>query len=387
MSHDFYMISTTTATVLHCYVRTACPPFLRSTYTQLRLSIRYVRTRINSTGLFIANLFAAVRFFLSAACICMTHDLCISTLTHSASSHHDIFRVLTIYIFLPSSFLPSPPELIHAPPPPYQKVENAQLEHEIQESGIRLPQESWVDEGQETVPEEPLPEYLAALWDFAEGKTHCPKPASPGTSVTDAMASPPATPTAAPTGMRYSRQTSSSSCTSSLSSASTEAPSSAHSSPVTTRPPPSVVNPGQALEDASTLCAFMEAAQTRSAKRPRVRVAPQEYPAGGAAGGASGTAQQHQQHQLQRQQQQHPRVWSDHGSTTSESRGSSESDEDAANERRSRSSASKHADGECAAGGGGVSGGDGGAMLSPAFWTSREVLERYVLPRQQLLRG
>ena len=276
-------------------------------------------------------------------------------------------------VFLPSCFRS------------FQKVENAQLEHEIQESGIRLPQESWADEGQETVPEEPLPEYLAALWDFAEGKTHCPKPASPGTSVTDAMASPPATPTPAPAGMRCSRQTSSSSSSSSLSSASYEAPSSVHSSPATARPPPSI-NPGQALEDASTLCAFMEAAQTRSAKRPRVRVTQQQYAAGG-AGGASGAAQQ--QHQLQRQQQ-HPRVWSDHGSTTSESRGSSESDEDAANEQRSRSSAGKQpptqAGGE-PAGGGGVSGGGGGAMLSPAFWTSREVLERYVLPRQQLLRG
>lgn len=242
-----------------------------------------------------------------------------------------------------------------------------------------------MDEGQETVPEEPLPEYLAALWDFAEGKTHCPKPASPGMSVTEAMASPPATPTPAPAGMRYLRQTSSSSCTSSLSSASTEIPSSAHSSPATTRPPPSI-NPGQALEDASTLCAFMETAQTRSAKRPRVRVTQQQY--AGGAGGASGAAQQ-QQHQLQRQQQ-HPRVWSDHGSTTSESRGSSESDEDAANERRSRSLAGTkpptHADGE-SAGAGSVSGGDRGATLSPAFWTSRQVLERYVLPRQQLLRG
>ena len=303
-----------------------------------------------------------------------------------------LYRVPSLFsaAFLVPSFLP--PFLY--PLIRSQKVENAQLEHEIQESGIRLPQESWVDEGQETIPEEPLPEYLAALWDFAEGKTHCPKqPASTptsgpsGTSVSDTTVPPPATPTPAPTGMRYSRQTSSSSCNSSFSTTSTEASSrpsgfssgpSACSSPATTRPPPSNNSnpPGQALEDASTLCAFMEAAQTRSAKRPRVRVSQQHGDGGGA---------QQQQHQQQ------PRVWSDHGSTTSESRGSSESDEDAANElRRSRSGGKQppptSGDGESSVGGG-VGGEDGGAMLSPAFWTSRQVLERYVLPRQHMLRG
>lgn len=117
--------------------------------------------------------------------------------------------------------------------------------------------------------------------------------------------------------------------------------------------------PGQALEDATALCAFMEAAQTRSMKRCRVTPPSQQHQHGA------------------KQQQTQPRGWSDHdGSTTSESRGGSEfSEEDSALEGKAadRSSASSSS--------------ESSAVLSPAFWTSRQVLERYVMPRQQLPQG
>lgn len=320
----------------------------------------------------------------------------------------------------PLSFCDTLPPYIPAPHV-IQKVENAQLEHEIKAAGIHLPQDNWIQEMRETVPEEPLPEYLAALWDFAEGKSHSPKAAS-GTSTTTTLATPPATPRAHSRGVavRQSRQTSSSSssssssactmssswsasasssssCTSANSSANNSANSTqqrggAASTAVSKEPPRSpsppsassnrtaavlaaaanaVANstPGQALEDATALCAFMEAAQTRSAKRARV---------------APGSQQQQQQQQREggsnlesaKQQPTQPRGWSDHGSTTSESRGGSEfSEEDSAFERKSTD------------GSGASSSIEAGAVLSPAFWTSRQVLERYVLPRQQLLQG
>lgn len=131
------------------------------------------------------------------------------------------------------------------------------------------------------------------------------------------------------------------------------------------------VTPGQALEDATALCAFMEAAQTRSTKRARV-----------VPGSLSSQQQQEDDGILedakQQQAQAQPRGWSDHGSTTSESRGGSEfsSEEDTASYER------KSTDGS-----GASSSSDAGAILSPEFWTSRQVLERYVLPRQQLLQG
>lgn len=251
----------------------------------------------------------------------------------------------------------------------------------------------------ETVPEEPLPEYLAALWDFAEGKSHSPKTAAGASTTTARLVTPPATPVTISEGtIRQSRRTSSSSSSSSSSSFSCDFPSSystnkrhqpvvstAATSKAPPRPPspPSTSSmsvsvsskrpasvlaaavdavaastPGQALEDATALCAFMEAAQTRSVKRSRVAPPSQ------------------QQQQGAKQQQTQPRGWSDHGSTTSESRGGSDfSEEDSAFERKS-------ADGNSA-----WSSSEASAALSPAFWTSRQVLERYVLPRQQLPQG
>eukprot|EP00903_Cladosiphon_okamuranus_P013172 g12285.t1 len=284
------------------------------------------------------------------------------------------------------------------------KVENAQLEHEIKAAGIDLPQDNWTQEVRESVPEEPLPEYLSALWDFAEGKSHSPKSAS----TTTTLVTPPATLRASSRGgaVRQSRRASSSSSSSSSWACTTSSSWSSSSSannrqqriggtstaliastavseepPRPPSPPPAsstrpaavlaaaanaVANssPGQALEDASTLCAFMEAAQTRSVKRARVAPASQELEEDGS------------NLESAKQQQTQPRGWSDHGSTTSESRGGSEfSEEDSASERKSTD------------GSGASSSESGGTVLPPAFWTSRQVLERYVLPRQQLLQG
>ncbi|CAM9702941.1 unnamed protein product [Ectocarpus sp. 12 AP-2014] len=305
------------------------------------------------------------------------------------------------------------------------KVENAQLEYEIRASGIQLPEDSWAEEVRETIPEEPLPEYLAALWDFAEGKSHSTSKA-PGSGVASSSSSsaaatatpisPPATPRMPSAGaFRQSRQTSSSSsassasCSSYFSTHSRRRLSSAATTKVPPRPPSpplagsmvmsvlseqvskqpapapataagadpvaAASNPGQALEDASALCAFMEAAQTRSVKR--VRVAPQQQQQRRKDGNTSTEGA--------KQMQAQPRGWSDQGSTTSESRGGSDlSEEDAANERKSAdgSGASNLSSEEEAA-----SSRDSGAVLPPEFWTSRQVLERYVLPRQQFLQG
>lgn len=112
-------------------------------------------------------------------------------------------------------------------------------------------------------------------------------------------------------------------------------------------PPPSAPA-GQALEDAGKLCAFMEAAQNRSAKRPRVTTA---------VGGRDDA-----------------RVLSDHGSTTSESRGSSESSD--GDEAAAATGEDEAADAALLLASRGARGGS--AMSSPALWTSRQVLERYV---------
>lgn len=195
-----------------------------------------------------------------------------------------------------------------------QKVENAQLKDEIRAAGVRIPEHPWVATAQETIPEEPLPEYLAALWEFAEGKSQSKKLRG-----SQAVA--------------WQAPSSSSKTQESSTSFTSTKPSSTDQSPSKTEPSA----PGEALEDAEKLCAFMEAAQTRSAKRPRV--------------GNEGVL---------------PRVWSDHGSTTSESRGSLESDDEAAGEREAAGRAT-----------GGTEG-----SASPSMWTSRQVLERYALPRE-----
>lgn len=72
-----------------------------------------------------------------------------------------------------------------------------------------------------------------------------------------------------------------------------------------------------------------------------------------------------------------PRIWSDHGSTTSESRGSSESGDEAASEQREAADAAL-----LLASRGTRRSGDSSMSSSPALWTSRLVLERYVLARE-----
>lgn len=266
-----------------------------------------------------------------------------------------------------------------------QKVENAQLEHELRASGVRLPHDTKLEP--ESIPEEPLPEYLAALWDFAEGKAHSSK-LSP-TNVTPRAAPTPIVYAHANTpSPRHSHRTSSTLSTPTLSSSPSSTSSSSNSTnnynnakktrvskraPTSPSPelPPVGATQGQALEDASALCAFMEAAQTRAAKRSRTRLTRQEGGDGFVGNGnGNGFLRRNVRDGSQQQQQQHTRVWSDHGSTTSESRGSMESDDDAANERKSSARSN------------GTSGRDPETMLSPACWSSRQVLERYVLPRQ-----
>ena len=234
----------------------------------------------------------------------------------------------------------------------------------------------------ETIPEEPLPEYLAALWDFAEGKSSHSTKAATGVSTTATTLVRQRSLSGVGT-TRQSRQTSSSSafsCATSSSSAPAAAVLAAAADAVATSSAPlqapgdttaAAVTPGQALEDATALCAFMEAAQTRSAKRPRV---------------APSSSSQHESilESAKQQTQTQPRGWSDHGSTTSESRGGSEfsAEEDSTSYER------KSTDGSGALSSSSSDGGAGaGAVLSPEFWTSRQVLERYVLPRQQLLQG
>ena len=232
----------------------------------------------------------------------------------------------------------------------------------------------------ETIPEEPLPEYLAALWDFAEGKSSHSTKAATGVSTTATTLVRQRSLSGVGT-TRQSRQTSSSSsssafsCATSSSSAPAAAVLAAAADAVATSSAPlqapgdttaAAVTPGQALEDATALCAFMEAAQTRSAKRSRV---------------APSSSSQHESilESAKQQTQTQPRGWSDHGSTTSESRGGSEfsAEEDSTSYER------KSTDGSGAL----PSSSNAGAVLSPEFWTSRQVLERYVLPRQQLLQG
>lgn len=101
----------------------------------------------------------------------------------------------------------------------------------------------------------------------------------------------------------------------------------------------------------------MEAAQSRSAKRIRVLGQGDNDNDGAAA--------------------VRTRMWSDHGSTTSESRGSSESGDETASGQREAADAAL-----LLASRGARKNDDGSLSSSPAFWTSRQVLERYVLPRQ-----
>lgn len=270
-----------------------------------------------------------------------------------------------------------------------QKVENAQLEHELRASGVRLPRDTKLEP--ESIPEEPLPEYLAALWDFAEGKPHSSK-LSPTIVTPRAAPAPIAYAQANTPSPRHSRRTSSTSSPPPSTPTLSSSPSSTSSSSISTNTytnakktrinkraltspssqlPPVGATQGQALEDASALCAFMEAAQTRAAKRSRTRPTRQEGGDGFVGiGNGNGLFHRNTRDESQQQQQQHPRVWSDHGSTTSESRGSMGSDDEAANERKSSARSS------------GASGRDPEAMFSPACWSSRQVLERYVLPRQ-----
>ncbi|CAM9188730.1 unnamed protein product [Discosporangium mesarthrocarpum] len=160
-------------------------------------------------------------------------------------------------------------------------VENARLEAETRAAGVHVPSDLHARLTRGSVSSEPLPEDWATLWDFAEGR-------APGTT---------------PRGGRSNRTRSPSPLQvikSGMRSASSDTP----LVPVVRNTvgqcePKEAPQPAQALEDAEALCAF-----SRAAKQPRLTPKKEAIPV-----------------------HRNVKQWSDHGSTTSESRGSSDEDE------------------------------------------------------------